>query len=161
MTGVSHNEPLGVTKQQRRHQLVHRDTAIVAAENVTQDAHLTIVRKTGSKKNRKQHAIGCESIDICVDDSQLRIKRTAGIRRELRDQFIASRNGKSPWSTKAFVRTVRKIEHHDVVSSGNFADKLRDKRPQEWMKPALKTFEEAMESYMVEVIPGSHCRSSN
>jgi len=29
------------------------------------------------------------------------------------------------------------------------------------MKQALKTFEEAMESYMVEVIAKSHFRSSN
>jgi len=83
------------------------------------------------------------------------------VRRELHDQFIASHNGKSPWSTKSFVWTVREIEHHEVISSGIFADEFRDKRPREWMKKALKTLEEATESYMVEVIPGSHCTSSN
>jgi hypothetical protein len=60
-----------------------------------------------------------------------------------------------------FVRTVREIEHHDVVSSGNLADEFRDKRPRDWTKQGLKTLEEATESYMVEVLPGSHCTSSN
>ena len=127
---------------------------------MTQDAHLKKVRKTGSSKNKKQHAIGCESIHICVDDSQLRMGQTAGVYRELRDQCIASRNGKPPWSTKAFVRTVHEIEHHDVISSGIFADEFRYKRPWEWTKPARKILEEATESYMVEVIPGLHFRSS-
>jgi len=72
-TGTSHNEPLGETQPQRRHQLVHDDSAIVATENITQDAHLRKVREAGSKKNMKQHAIGCESIHICVDDGQLRV----------------------------------------------------------------------------------------
>jgi len=47
---------------------------------------------------------------------------------------------------------VREIEHHDVVSSGIFADEFRDKGPQEWTKQALKSLEEATESYMVDVI---------
>jgi len=73
MTAASSNAPLGETQQQRRHQLVHRDAAIVATENMTQDAHLNKVHKTRSSKNKKQHAIRCESIHICVDDGQLRI----------------------------------------------------------------------------------------
>jgi len=40
------------------------------------------------------------------------------MRRELRDQFIAARNGNPPWSKKAIVHTVHEIEHHDVISSG-------------------------------------------
>jgi len=72
-TGASRNAPLGKTQQQRRHQLVHRDATIVATENMTQDAHLKKVRKTGSSKNKKQHAIGCESIHICVNDGQLKL----------------------------------------------------------------------------------------
>jgi hypothetical protein len=44
------------------------------------------------------------------------------------------------------------MEHHDVFSSGIFVDEFRDKGPREWTKQALKTQEEAMESYMVEVI---------
>jgi hypothetical protein len=54
--------------------------------------------------------------------------------------------------TKAFVCLVREIEHHDVVSSRIFADEFGDKGPREWMKLALKTIEEATESYMVAVI---------
>jgi len=62
------------------------------------------------------------------------------------------RNGKPPWSTKAFIGTVREIEHHHIVSSGIFADIFCDKGPWEWTKQTLKTLEEATESYMVEVI---------
>jgi hypothetical protein len=68
----------------------------------------------------------------------------SGVRRELHDQFIAARSGKPPWSTKAFVRTVRNIEHHDVVTSGIFGNEFRDKGPREWTNHALKSFEEAM-----------------
>jgi hypothetical protein len=73
MTVASSNVPLGKTQQQRRHQLVHCDAAIVATENMTQYAHLKKVGKMGSSKNLKQHAIRCESIHICVDDGQLRL----------------------------------------------------------------------------------------
>ena len=72
-TGASHNEPLGETQQHRSHQWVYRDDAIVATENMTQDAHSKKVRKTERKNNKKQHAIGCESIHIWVDYGQLRI----------------------------------------------------------------------------------------
>ena len=75
-----------------------------------------------------------------------------GVRRELRNEFIAARNGKHPCLTNAFVRTVREIEHHDVVRSAIFTEQFPDKRPREWTKQALKTLEEATESYMVEVI---------
>ena len=71
MTGDSNIMTPGDTQQQCRHQLVHRDAAIVAIENMTQDAHLLIVRKTSSSRNNKQHAIGCDSIHIDVDDVQL------------------------------------------------------------------------------------------
>jgi len=127
---------------------------------MSQEADLNKVRKTESSNNKMQHAMGCESIHIFVDDGQLRIYRTAGVRRELCDQFITSCNGKSQWSTKAFVYTVREIEHHDVVSSGIFTDEYCDKHPWEWTKQAVKTLEEATELYMIEVIPRSHCRSS-
>jgi hypothetical protein len=60
---------------------------------------------------------------------QLTVKRTAGVHRELSNDFIAARNGKPPWSTTAFVHTVRKIEHHHVVKSGIFADEFPDKHP--------------------------------
>jgi len=128
---------------------------------MTQDAHLKIVPKTGSKKNGKQHAIGCVSIHINVDDSQQTVKVTAGVRRELRDQIIATHNRKPPWLTEAFLCTVREIERQDVVSSGIFAHNFGDKHPREWTKQALTTLEKATESYMVEVTPVSHSRSRN
>jgi len=51
-----------------------------------------------------------------------------------------------------FAHTVHKIDHHDVVSSGIFADEFFDKHPCEWTMQALITLEEATEVYMVEVI---------
>ena len=72
-TGASNNVPPSETQQQRRQRLVHRDAAIVASKNMTQEAHFKIVRKTGSSKNMKQHAIGCKSIQIDVDDGQLTV----------------------------------------------------------------------------------------
>jgi hypothetical protein len=57
MTGASFNEPLAETPLQSRHQLVHRDAAIAATENVAQDIHLKKVRKTARSNNRQQHAI--------------------------------------------------------------------------------------------------------
>jgi len=57
---------------------------------------------------------------------------------------------------KAFVRTVREIEQHDVVSCGILVDEFGDKHPWEWTKKALNTLSEAMEAYMVEVIADSH-----
>jgi histone H3/H4 len=53
---------------------------------------------------------------------------------------------------KTFVRMVREIEQHDVISSGIFGDEFRDKGHREWTKQALKSLEEATESYMVQVI---------
>jgi hypothetical protein len=79
------------------------------------------------------------------------------VRRELRNEFIAARNGKSPWSTKEFIGKVCKIEHHNVVSSGIFADEFPDKHPHEWTKQALFTLVEATEAYMVEVTAEFHC----
>ena len=73
MTGSSNNAPPSEPQQQRRHQLVHRDTAIVATKNMNQDVHLKLVRKTGTSINEKQHAIECESIYIHVDDGQLTV----------------------------------------------------------------------------------------
>jgi hypothetical protein len=58
---------------------------------------------------------------------------------------------------KAFVHTVHEIEHHDVVSSGIFANEFPDKHPREWTKQAVITLEEATEVYMVEVTAEFHC----
>jgi len=58
--GASSNAPLAQTQLQRRYQLVRHDGAIVATENMAQDAHLTKVRKSGLGNHKQQHAIGCE-----------------------------------------------------------------------------------------------------
>jgi len=84
------------------------------------------------------------------------ISHSAGECEELRDQFIAAGNGNPPWSTKAFLRTVRKIEHRDVVRSGIFADEFSDKNLREWTNQALSTLQDATEMYMVEVIAESN-----
>jgi len=157
LAGATSNMDILGTQQERRHKLVHRDAANAANKHITQDAHLKIVRKTGSSKNKKQHAAGCEYIHIEAEGGQLTIQRTAGVHRELCNKFIAARSGKPPWSTQAFVRTVREIEHHDVVSSVIFADNFPDKHPSEWTKQALITLEEATEEYMVEVTAEFHC----
>jgi len=65
--GASTNAPPGETQPQRGHQLVHRDAAIVATKNMTDDTHLKLVCKTGSSRSKKQQAIECESIHIDVD----------------------------------------------------------------------------------------------
>jgi len=81
----------------------------------------------------------------------------AAFSRELRNEFIAARNRKPPWSTRAYVRTVCEIEHHHVVSSGIFADEFPDKRPREWKKQGLISLEEATEAYMVKVTAEFQC----
>jgi len=86
-----------------------------------------------------------------ADGVQLTTSCTVGLRRELHNEFIAARNGNPPWSSKALVCTVREMEHHDVVSSGIFADEFPDKHPREWMKQDSITLEETTEAYMVEV----------
>jgi hypothetical protein len=93
---TSNTEILG-TQQERWHKLVHRDAADAATKHMTQDAHLKIVRKTVSRRNKKQHAVGCEYIHIDAIGNQLTIQHTAGVCRELRNKFIAARNGKPPW----------------------------------------------------------------
>jgi len=61
------------TPQERRHKLVHRDAANAATKYMTQDADLKIVRKTGSRKIMKQHAVGCEYIHIKANGGQLTV----------------------------------------------------------------------------------------
>jgi hypothetical protein len=67
---ISNTELLG-TQQECRHKLVHRDAANVATKHMTQDEHLKIVRKTGSSKNKKQHAVGYRYILIVANGGQL------------------------------------------------------------------------------------------
>jgi hypothetical protein len=76
--------------------------------------------------------------------------------RKLCYQFTAARNNKPQLLTDAFVHKVRDIEQYCVDYSQIFADKYGDKHPQQWMKEALITLEEATEAYMVEVIGKSH-----
>jgi len=141
LVGASSNMSLIGTQQERRHQLVHCNAANAVTKNMTQDAHLKIVGKTGTSTNKKQLAVGWEYIHTVVNGRQIAVCHTVGVLRELRDQFIATRIGKPPWSTKTFVRTVHKIEHHDEVTSGIFADEFRDMHPREWTKQALITTE--------------------
>jgi hypothetical protein len=157
LAGASSNTDILGTQPERRHMLVHHDAANAATNHMTQNAHLKIGRKTGSSKNKKQHAVGCESIHIEAIGGQCTVKCTAGIRRELRNEFIAACDGKPPWSTKAFVRTVRELEHHNVISCGIFAAEFPDKNHREWTKQALITLEEATLPYMVEATAEFHC----
>jgi len=145
-TGASSNALLAETQQQRRHQLVHHDSAIAVTENMAQDAHFKKVPKTGPRNIRQQHAIECEQLHISVSGGQLTIQRTAGVLRELCHQFIVACNGKPPSSTKAFVRTVREIDHPDVIISGIVRHEILDKCHRERTKQALKTLDEATES---------------
>jgi len=69
---TSNTERLG-TQQESRQKSVHRDAANVATKHMTQDAHLKIVRKTGSSQKKKQHAVGCEYILIVANGGQLTV----------------------------------------------------------------------------------------
>jgi len=71
LAGATSNTDVVGTQQERRQKLVHRDTANAATKHMTQDAHLNIVHKTGSSKNQKQHAGGCEYIHIEAEGGQL------------------------------------------------------------------------------------------
>jgi len=153
--GALSNAPPAETQHHGRHRFVHCDTAIAATDNMAQDAHFNIVHTIGRSNDRKLHAIGCEYLRIDVEGGQLPITCSFGIHRALRNQCITARNGKPQWSMKAFVRIVCEIEYHDVVWSGIFADKFRDKGPRKWTNQVFKTLGEATESYMVEVIAES------
>jgi len=82
---------------------------------------------------------------------------TEGVRSQVHNKFIAAGNGKHPWSTNAYVETVRELEHHDDVRSGIFAHEFSDKQPHEWTKQASVTLEVATEMYMGEVTAEFHC----
>jgi len=70
--GTSNTDILG-TQQEHRHKFVHRDAANAATKHMTQDAHFKIVRKSGSRKNKRQHAVGCEYIHIEAKGGQLSV----------------------------------------------------------------------------------------
>jgi len=72
-TYASFNTSLLGTQQERRHQLIHRDAAKEPTNDITQYVHFKIVRKTGSRKNQKQHTIGSEYIHTVANERQLTI----------------------------------------------------------------------------------------
>jgi len=71
--GATSNTDILGTQRERRHKLVLHDAAYAATKPMTEDAHLNIVRKTGSSKNKKQHAVGCEYIHIEANGGQLTV----------------------------------------------------------------------------------------
>ena len=157
LAGATSNTTNIGKQQERRHQLFHHNMANVSTKHMTQNAQLKIVRKTGSSKNKKEHGVGSEFVHIEVNGHQWIIWHKSGIRKELRDQFIATRSGKPPWSSQAVVCTVCKIKHHDVISSAIVVDEFPNEHPRKWRKQVLITLEEAMEEYMAEELAKSHC----
>jgi hypothetical protein len=73
LAGATSNTDILGTQHEHRHMFVHRDAADAATKHMTQDAHLKIVRKTASRRNNKQHAVGCEYIHIDAIGSQLTV----------------------------------------------------------------------------------------
>jgi hypothetical protein len=69
-TGITLITSLSGTQQECSHQAVHGDAANAATKSMTEDTHSKIAHKTGSSKNKKQHAIACKCIRITVTDSQ-------------------------------------------------------------------------------------------
>jgi len=96
LAGATSNTSIDGRPQERSHKLIYRNAANVATKNITQDAHLKIVHKTGSSQNKKQHAVGYEYMHIKVHGRQLTVKCRVGVCREICDQFVAARNGKPP-----------------------------------------------------------------
>jgi hypothetical protein len=73
LAGATSNTEIVGTQKERRHKLVNHDAANVATKHRTQDAHLKIVRKTRSSKNKIQHTFGCEYILIGAKGGQLTV----------------------------------------------------------------------------------------
>jgi len=73
LAGAISNTEILCAQQERRHKLVHCDAANAATKHMTQDACLTLIRKTGSSTNKKQHAVGCEYIHIEANSSHLTV----------------------------------------------------------------------------------------
>jgi len=71
LTGNISNSSLIWTQEECGHQLVHCDAADAATRHMTQDAHLQMVCKTGSIKDKQQHAVGCMYMHIVVNSRQL------------------------------------------------------------------------------------------
>ena len=73
LAGATSNTEILGTQQACRYKLVHRDAANAATKHMTQDAHLKIVRKTGSGRNQMQHVVGCEYIHIDAIGGELTV----------------------------------------------------------------------------------------
>jgi len=73
LAGATSNTEILGTQQEHRHKLVHCDSADAATNHMTQDAHLKIVRKTRSRRNKLQYAVGCEYLHIDAIGGQLTI----------------------------------------------------------------------------------------
>jgi hypothetical protein len=73
LAGHISNTAIFRSQQQRRYKLVHHDAANAATKHLTHDAHLKIVRKTGSGKNMKQDAVGWEYIHIEGNSGQFTV----------------------------------------------------------------------------------------
>jgi len=65
--GASSNTSLIGTQQECRHQLVHHEAANAATKYMTKDAHLKIVHKTRSCKDKQQHEVECRYIYIVLN----------------------------------------------------------------------------------------------
>jgi len=138
-TDTCSNQSLHGTQEHCRHQVDHRGGANEATMKMTRVAHVNTVHRSGRSKNMKQHALGCEYIQIKADSRQFTPRPTAGTRRDPCGQLIAAGHRKPPWSTTAFVCTFWKMNHQDVVNSGFVTEKFHDKCPQEWTKHAWNT----------------------
>jgi len=73
LAGATSNMDILGTQQECRHKLVHRDAANAATKHKTQDSHVKIIHKTGSRKNKNQHSVGCEYIHIEAKGGQLAV----------------------------------------------------------------------------------------
>jgi hypothetical protein len=73
LAGATSNMAILGTQHESRQKFVHCDTADAATEHMPQDAHLKIVRKTGSSKNKTPHAVGCEYIHKEANGGQLSV----------------------------------------------------------------------------------------
>jgi hypothetical protein len=71
--GAPSNTEIVGTRQECTRKSVHGDAANAATKHITQDAHLKIVRKTGSSKYKRQDALGCDYIHIEENVGQLTI----------------------------------------------------------------------------------------
>jgi hypothetical protein len=73
LAGATTNTDILGTQQEHTHKFVHRDAAYVATKHMTHDVHLNIVRRTGSRRNKKQHAMGCDYTHIDAFGGQLTV----------------------------------------------------------------------------------------